>query len=107
MECQRQFIHRLHGCFRKNLRNLWIDSLALVVGNETWRFGDNYVDDAESAAGRDFKTNLEIAALTLDNIRHDFADSFGLDGSHRSRTVFGVSNRPVDEAARHTDARIH
>src|SRR6185369_11205114 len=74
---------------------------------ETWCFGDNYVDDAESTARRNFKTHFEIAALTFDNIRHDFADSFRLDRAHRTRAVFGVSNRPVHEAARHADARVH
>src|SRR5262249_52893110 len=50
---------------------------------------------------------LEIATLALHDVRNHFADSFGLDCSHRSRSTGSVGNRPVNQTTRHTDARIH
>src|SRR5205085_11483419 len=69
-------------------------------------FGDDDVDHAESAAGRNFKTNIEVAALTLNNIRHNFADSFRLNRAHRFRSVCRIADGPIYKPAYHAHARV-
>ena len=57
-------------------------SLALAGNDKARGFGDDDVHDSEGAAGRNVEPDLEVAAGTLDDVRHDFTDSFRLNRPH-------------------------
>src|ERR1051325_7688811 len=80
--------------------------MRMKLWNEAWGFSNYDVDHAEGAARRNFKADVEIAALTPYNVGHNFADPLRLDCPRRSWSAFGIGYRPIHQTAHDVHARI-